>query len=233
VILSAHQPAYLPWLGYFAKMARTDVFVLHDLSRIGRGNMLNRNKIRTADGPLLLTVPLNHTDLRAELPLNQIRVADDGWRARHWRAIQFAYRRAPFFADHADFLASYYGTAYQTLDELCRPFIEYCVNALAIDCSVAWMSELNLPEADRQTIIPLLCEHFGSRQFVAGPHAVSYLDTSVIGESGIRLDIFDYDHPVYPQLREGFLSHLSVLDLLMNCGPDSAELLHEGQRCAR
>lgn len=233
MILSAHQPAYLPWLGYFAKMALSDVFVLHDLSRIGRGNMLNRNKIRTAAGSLLLTVPLNHADLRAELPINQIRVADDGWRARHWRAIQFAYRRAPFFADHADFLVSYYGTPYRTLDELCRPFIEYCVDVLAIDCSVTWMSELNLPEADRQTIIPLLCEHFGSSRFVAGPRAISYLDTSRIGEAGIHLDIFDYGHPVYPQFREGFLSHLSVLDLLVNCGPGSAELLRRGQRCSR
>ncbi|HEV8559216.1 MAG TPA: WbqC family protein [Actinophytocola sp.] len=228
MILSAHQPAYLPWLGYFAKMASSDAFVLHDLSPIGRGNMLNRNKIRTADGPLLLTVPLDHRDLRAGLPLNRIRLVDDGWARRHWRAIQLAYRRAPFFADHADFLADYYRGEYSTLDELCRPFIEYCVAALKLDCAVHWMSELGVTGFDRRSIIPLLCERFGARSFVVGPHAGGYLDPVGIDSAGIELRVFDYDHPRYRQSRPGFVSHLSIVDLLVNCGPGSADVIRGG-----
>jgi hypothetical protein len=225
VILSAHQPAYLPWLGYFAKMAGADRFVVHDLSPIGRGNMLNRNRIGTANGPLLLTVPLDHRDLRAELPLNRIRIVADGWQRRHWKAIQLAYRRAPHFADHAGFLEDYYAGGYTTLDELCRPFIDYCVTALKLDCEVTWLSDLDIGAVDRQTIIPVLCQHFGADEFVVGPHAADYLDTDALTRAGIELSVFSYDHPRYPQYRTEFVSHLSVVDLLVNHGPRSADVI--------
>ncbi len=228
MILSAHQPAYLPWLGYFAKMSLTDTFVVHDLSPIGRRNMLNRNRIRSADGDLVLTVPLDHRDLRAELPLNRIRLVDDGWQRRHWKAIQLAYRRAPFFAEHADFLEGYYRGRYPTLDRLCRPFIEYCIDALKLDCAVAWMSELDIEDFDRQSIIPLLSERYGADMFIVGPHAAGYLDAALVERVGVRLRVFDYDHPSYPQSRPGFVSHLSVLDLLVNCGPAGVDVVREG-----
>ncbi len=228
MILSAHQPAYLPWLGYFAKMAATDAFVVHDLSPIGRGNMLNRNKIRTADGPMLLTVPLDHRDLREDLPLNRIRLVNDGWQRKHWKAVQMAYRRAPFFAEHEDFLAGYYAERYSTLDQLCRPFLDYCASALKLDCAVSWMSELDVGEFDRRSIVPLLSARYGADEFIVGPHAADYLDPVEVERTGVRLRVFEYDHPVYPQSRAGFVSHLSVLDLLVNCGPDSADIIRGG-----
>ncbi|MFE9913404.1 WbqC family protein [Streptomyces clavifer] len=228
MILSAHQPAYLPWIGYFAKIAASDAFVLHDQSRIGRANMLHRNRIGTADGPLLLTIPLDHAGLRAELPLNEIRLLDDGWRRKHWKAIQMAYRRAPYFEQHAEFLAGYYGRTYETLDEVCLPFIEYSMRELKLDCPLYRISQLELPAYDRQSIIPVLCGAFGADRFVAGPHALDYLDQVPIRDAGITVDVFDYHHPVYPQIRRGFTSHLSVLDLLMNCGPASAGLVKGG-----
>ncbi|BBC32374.1 hypothetical protein SGFS_036680 [Streptomyces graminofaciens] len=223
MIISAHQPAYLPWLGYFAKIARSDLFVLHDRSRIGRRNMLNRNKIGGPGGELLLTIPLDHADLRAERPLDEVRLVDDGWRRRHWKAIQMAYRRAPYFRLHTDFLEAYYATEFATLDDVCLPFIDYCLDQLKIDCPVHRISRLQLPEFDRQTIIPLLCETFGADTFIAGPQAANYLESA--GLKDIRIDYFHYAHPVYPQTGDSFLSHLSVLDLLMNCGPESADIV--------
>ncbi|OIK02841.1 hypothetical protein BIV25_01140 [Streptomyces sp. MUSC 14] len=223
MILTAHQPAYLPWLGYFAKMAAADAFVLHDLSRFDRGGTVNRNKIRTANGPEWLTVPVSHADLRAERTLNVIEVVDDGWRRRHWKAIQMAYRRAPYFADHADFLADYYARSYATITELCVPFIEYCMKELGLERTLWRSSELDLGAFDRTSVIPALCEKFSADTFVAGVHARDYLEWDRI--TSVRLEIFEYDHPAYPQLHPGFQSHLSVLDLLMNCGPESRTLV--------
>lgn len=225
MILTAHQPAYLPWLGYFGKMARADAFVLHDLSRYDRGGTVNRNQILTATGPMWLTVPVSHSDLRADATLRDIRIVDDGWARRHWKAIQMAYRRAPYFDLHADFLDGYYRGSYRTLTELCTPFIDYCADLLGLKRPAARTSELDLPEFDRTSIIPLLCRAMSADTFLAGPKAPGYLDQERIRDSGVRVEIFQYQHPTYPQVYPGFVSHLSVLDLLMNCGPDSGRML--------
>lgn len=226
MILTAHQPAYLPWLGYFAKIARADAFIVHDLSRFDRGGTVNRNRIRTAAGPMWLTVPVNHSDLRADAVLRDIRIVDDGWARRHWRTIQMAYRRAPYFAMHADFLSFYYSGTYKTVAELCEPFTDYCLDVLGLPRPVAKTSEMDLPDFDRTSIIPLLSEAMSADTFLAGPHAPDYLDPERIGDS-VRVEIFRYRHPTYQQLHRGFESHMSVLDLLMNCGPGSARILLE------
>jgi WbqC-like protein family len=225
VILTAHQPAYLPWLGYFAKMAAADGFVLHDESRYERRGMLNRNKILTAQGPLMLTVPLAHEDLRAERLLREIRVVDDGWRRRHWKAIQLAYRRAPYFELHADFLESYYGREYSTHAELCEPFVDYATAALGLPPKLGKTSELELPPFDRHSIIPILCERFGAETFVAGAKVGDYLSWDVVRARGIDVQAFHYDHPTYRQLFGSFVPRLSVLDLLVNCGPESGDVV--------
>jgi len=230
MIISAHQPAYLPWIGYFGKIARSDAFVLHDRSRIGHGNMLHRNKIDTTAGPMLLTVPLSRADVRAELPLDEIRLVEDGWRRRHWKAIQMAYRRAPYFDRYAEFLASYYAGSYKTLDELCRPFIDYCLRELGLTTSMHTVSQLDLPAVDRDTIIPALCEAFGAARFLAGPLSVGYLDLDALAERGIQIEVFEFVHPRYGQRHPDFRSHLSVLDLLMNCGPASGDIVREESR---
>jgi hypothetical protein len=234
MILTAHQPAYLPWLGYFAKMAAADAFVVHDLSRFERGGMVNRNKIRTAAGAEWLTVPVRHADLRDELPLAAITVCDDGWRRQHWKAIQMAYRRAPYFADHAEFLADYYSRPYPTITELCLPFINYCRHQLGLTMPLYRSSQLELGEFDRTSIIPSLAGKFGADIFIAGVHAPDYLEWERLGD--VRVEIFEYQHPRYEQRYPGFLSHLSVLDLLMNCGPQSRAVLTRsvvGQQVSR
>lgn len=225
MILTAHQPAYLPWIGYFAKMAAADTFVLHDVSRYERGGMLNRNKIRTATGSQLLTVPVSHEDLRAERLLTEIRPVADGWQRRHWQAIQHAYRRAPYFGEHADFLADYYRQDYQNLSALCLPFIDYAARQLGLPGTVARTSELTLPPFDRNTIVPMLCRRFAAEEFLVGAQAPNYLDAAMMARAGIRVPIFRYRHPEYRQNYPGFISHLSVLDLLMNCGPDSGKVM--------
>lgn len=225
MILTSHQPAYLPWLGYFAKMAAADAFVLHDESRYERAGMLNRNKILTSQGPMMLTVPVAHQDLRAQRLLHQIGLIDDGWQLRHWKAIQFAYRRAPFFDLHANFLDSYYHSTYESLSALCEPFSDYVTAALDLPAKVGKTSQMALPSFDRNSIIPILCDRFSADRFIAGQKVVDYLEWDVVHDLGIEIQIFDYKHPQYPQMVGGFVSHLSVLDLLMNEGPRSGDLI--------
>ena len=90
--LAAHQPQYLPWLGYFDKMARADVFVLLDTVQYKKNEWQNRNRIRAAKGWQWITVPVRH---RFPMRIDEVRIDDtSAWRRRHKEALRQAYSRA-------------------------------------------------------------------------------------------------------------------------------------------
>src|SRR5215470_5119272 len=98
MVLTIHQPAYLPWLGYFDRIAQSDAFIFLDNVQFERNSFTNRNRIKTANGPIWLTVPvrlnghLDQTILATEIDERR------DWRRKHLRAIEQNYRRAPCFA---------------------------------------------------------------------------------------------------------------------------------------
>ena len=101
MILSGHAPSYLPWLGQFEKIARSDVYVLHDTAQYEKKGFMNRNRIKTPQGAMWLTVPVD-LDGYLDKELRRIEVKDHlGWRRRHWQSICYNYARAPYFECYA------------------------------------------------------------------------------------------------------------------------------------
>jgi len=70
-VISIHQPGYLPWLGFFKKILSSDVFVFLDDVQYKKHEFQNRNKIRTSNGSIMLTVPIMG---KFGTTLNQIKI---------------------------------------------------------------------------------------------------------------------------------------------------------------
>src|SRR5438105_3134011 len=109
------QPSYLPWLGYFAQMNRSDVFVVYDDVQYDKHSWRNRNRIKTPQGPLWLTVPV--LTRGQNKPTNRDIAIDNStdWPRKHLQTIRQNYTRAKFFDDYIGLVEQIYSRAWSFL----------------------------------------------------------------------------------------------------------------------
>lgn len=218
-----HQLHYLPWLRYFDKIARSDVFIVLDNIQYNKNGWQNRNRIKSGADALLLTVPvLEHFGQN----LGAVRINNAApWRRKHGRSIAQAYAKAPFWAEHASFLEEVYEQEWDFLNDLNRRMLEYFVKALGIATRIVYASEIDAPGAATERLVNLL-QAVGGDCYYCGAYARdAYLDEGLLERAGIGLELQDWHAPVYSQAGNGFIPDLSVLDLLLNCGPGSLRIL--------
>jgi hypothetical protein len=230
LIVAAHQPAYLPWLGYLAKMAAADVFVIMDDLQYEDQNFQNRNRVKLNNGAAWITVPLvrgSQSDRIMEKVIRNQIGSKEHWQFRTWRTLRTHYGRAPHFARYASELEEVYNRTWTDLLTLDLHLIRSMMTWLEIDTSLVLASSLGL-EGQRSDRIVDLCKKLGADTYLSGTGASRrYLDVEMFEREGIRVEWHAFDHPTYPQRypQLGFISHLSALDLLLNCGPQSAEVI--------
>ncbi|MBN2308795.1 MAG: WbqC family protein [Candidatus Hydrogenedentes bacterium] len=226
MLVGIHQPHYLPWLRYFEKIARSDAFIVLDTVQFSKNGWQNRNKIKTARGVGLLTVPV-HANLHD--PIARIAVRRDGkWRRKHWQSIRQSYAKAPYFEAHAAFFETVYAQDWALLADLNRHLLDYFLAALGIDTPVAYASELDVPGTATERLANLV-KAVGGDTYYSGAFALDeYLDADLLAREGIGLELQDWTAPVYPQLHGPFVADLSIIDLIMNCGPDSLAIILGG-----
>lgn len=227
-VLTAHQPVYLPWLGLFHKISLAHVFVSFNRVQYLPKDWNNRNRIKTASGPVWLTVPVLRKGYRSKL-LDEIEINNAlPWRRKHWRTLEAAYRKAPFFADYAAYFESVYSQEWRTLTELNESMLQWFLDALGIRVRFLRASDYAF-EGARSDLVLDMCVKLGADLFVFGALGRDYARTDSFSARRIELLFQDYRHPTYPQLHGEFVPYLSVVDLLFNCGQDSLEILMSGQ----
>jgi len=230
MIVAAHQPSYLPWLGYLDKVAKADLFVVMDDLQFEAGNFQHRNKLKLNHGPAWLTVPLVRGPQHERICDKRIAPASsprDDWQRRTWLTIETHYRKAPHFARYRDELAEVYARPWTSLADLDGHLFSLARRWLGITRPVLRASSLELAGARTDRIIDL-CHKVGAKMYLSGRGgSVDYLDVEALRRAGITVVWQAFTHPVYPQRYPelGFCSHLGFLDLLLNCGPDSAAIL--------
>jgi len=230
MIVSIHQPAYLPWLGYLQRIAASDLHVTLDHVQFEKNSFVNRNRIRTSDGWCWLTVPVRTRHRYGALPINEVEIENGSrWRTRHWNAIRQNYGRAPYFADHAAFFEDVYRRRWRRLTDLCRVTTEYLLEAFGIQTPIRHSTALE-PRCVKDELVLELCQRVGADVYLSGALGRNYLREGLFAQAGIRVLYQDYQHPQYRQCRgRGFEPFMSTLDLLLNCGPDSRQILTGNQ----
>ncbi|NIA14960.1 MAG: hypothetical protein GWP08_12870 [Nitrospiraceae bacterium] len=226
MLVGIHQLHYLPWLRYAEKIARSDVFVVLDNVQFTKNDWQNRNKLKTASGATVLTVPVFE---RFGQTLDEVRIKDSvPWRKKHWRTIEQNYRKAPFFDAHQAFLADTYAREWTRLNALNRHMLDYFVQALGIDTRVVYASDLGGDGAASERLAGLV-RAVGGDCYYSGAFAIEqYLDHALFEAAGIGLKAQEWTAPKYPQRHGAFVPDLAILDLLLNCGPESLSILCGG-----
>lgn len=229
MIVSINQPAYLPWLGYFHRIAISDLHVVLDHVQFEKNSYTNRNKVRIATGSTWLTVPLATSGRFGSLAINELEIAvGQPWATKHWRTLCQTYGRAPYFKQHAPFFEALYGRPWTHLAPMMEEITAYFLQAFGINTRLVFSSKLQ-SQGGKDELVLNLCREVGATTYLSGPLGRDYLRPEAFGEAGIALRYHDFTHPVYPQAYPGFEPYMAAIDLLFNCGPLSLEVLYQNQ----
>jgi hypothetical protein len=230
VIVAAHQPAYLPWLGYLHKIACADVFVVLDDVQYEAQNFQNRNRVKINNGVAWLTVPLEHgpqEELIRDKRISYRQSPREAWQGRTMRTFQTHYGRAPHFAKYKDELAELYSRRFERLLDLDLHLLSTFMRWLGINKPVVRTSSIQVT-GPRTTRIVDICKAVGADTYLSGKGgSASYLDLEQLARNGIAVKWQEFRHPIHPQRYPhlGFVPNLGCVDLIFNCGEQSREVL--------
>jgi hypothetical protein len=219
------QSNYIPWKGYFDLLNSVDEFILYDDMQYTRRDWRNRNKIKTSQGPLWLTIPVEvkgkyHQRIRETV------VSNKNWASQHWTTICHWYARARHFEDYRQiFEELYLGCEETVLSSINYRFLTAICEILGITTAITWSMDYALVDGKTSRLVDL-CRQAGASSYISGPSARSYLEPELFREQGIDLEYIDYlGYPEYQQLFAPFVHEISIIDLILNEGADAHKFM--------
>ena len=225
------QSNYLPWRGYFDLFRQADEVVLMDSVQYTRRDWRNRNVIKTPNGPVWLTIPVEVKG-RYHQAVDEVRVVEPGWAGTHQRTIELAYRRAAHFDSEAPWLFDLLERA--AAESMLSTINEITLRALCGKLGVATPMRrcVDLLERERlramtptERLIQLTLA-IGADRYLSGPTARAYIDEAAFAAAGIEVAWMSYDgYPDYPQVGGPFDPRVSVIDLILNTGPNASSFV--------
>lgn len=239
MIVTIHQPEYLPWLGFFNKMQQADVFVVLDTVQFTKEDFQNRNRVKTRNGWSWLTVPVYKKGRSSQRILDVEICNDSRWGRKTAALLRDSYGKAPHFAEHfydsqGGFFEGLFAATWTSLCELDIEIIQYLRHALGIETKILRASQLDLPATDLPGGIDVnggtevthrISRHLGADVYLSGSFGRDYLDESVFQASGIEVQYTSFEHPTYEQLWPPFEPRLSAIDVLFNHGEEASRIL--------
>jgi len=225
MIVSIHQPNYIPWLGFFHKLLLSDIYVVFDDVQFPRGkDYANRNQIKTNNGKMWLTASvLGKKNLK---PWNQIEINNNGWKEKHLNNIESFYKKSPYFKSYFIFLKRIYETNHNLLIDFNLDLIIFFIGCLNKNCNIVLSSDIKTQLTGLDKILYILKDQ-NATKYISGDGEGSkrYIDEQLFKNNNIELIWQNYNHPTYNQLHGDFIPYMSILDLLFNEGPNSKNII--------
>jgi hypothetical protein len=228
MIISVHQPQYLPWLGFFEKVARSDAFVFLDCVQYKEREYQNRNRIRTQTGPLWLSVPVVSRHKGRQKICDVVIDNEKPWARQHLKSLESWYAKTAFFDEYIPFFRETYARRWEQLMDLNIHIIRFMLKQLGIGTPLRDESALCIATLKTDRIIDI-CRKLKADTYLSGAGGRQYLEEGKFKEAGITLCYQEFRHPVYHQQfmkdASDFLPYMSAVDLLFNEGPNSRNIV--------
>ena len=198
MIISAHQPAYNPWLGFIHKIFLSDIFVVMDDVQFEKNSFINRNKILQNSNEVMLTIPVKTKDYKSKT-LREIEVVDARWQIKHLKNIEQAYRKSKKFDVIFENLKKVYEIKSNYLIDYTNAYLDFIVNYLEINTKIVFASDLEINTKKLDYVIELT-QKLDGNFFVFGSQGKDYADVGYMQKKNIRAYFQEYSHPTYTQL---------------------------------
>nr|MBP6314455.1 WbqC family protein [Chitinophagaceae bacterium] len=217
MIAAIHQPNFIPWIGYFYKIAKSDIFILLDDVQYSKNSFINRNQIVTPQGANWVTLSVKQSGKFAQ-NINAVILADREKNVSTiLKSIEGNYKKAPFFSEFFEiFKNDLLGS--DNLSEINMAIIRSVCEFLSIETQLKISSKLNVTGQSTMRLIDI-CKTVNSNEYLSGFGGNNYQEVALFQEYNIKLSISDFQHPTYKQLwGKEFQPNMSILDFLFNCG---------------
>jgi hypothetical protein len=224
MILTAHQPVYLPWLGLFHKVLLSDTYCIFDIAQYQTKDFVNRNKIKSSNGSHWLTVPVeskNHYEKR----ICDVKIINNGWNKKNFKSIVLAYSKTKYYKDYIDGIEDVLiGKSFDFLTDLNTELFKLFLKYLDINVPILKASDYDFVGSKSDLVLDM-CIKLEAKSYIFGALGKDYADVTSFKNKGIEVFFQDYNHPVYNQQFKEFEPYMSVLDLLFNEGNQSREII--------
>ena len=226
MVVAIHQPEFLPWLGFFDKMKKADKYIVFDNVQFKKRYFENRNKIKQNDGPVWITVPVKSKG-RYVQKINEVKI-DNGslWQKKIWNKIKHCYSKSPHLNEFENEIKDIiFSGKHEFLLDLNLAFIMWFRRVLGVNTPVEFSSDLGVEEYKASDLILEICRVSGATQYLCGPSGKNYLNLDDFCQAGIEVVWQEFKHPRYFQQGRDFIPSLSALDIVLNCGTMSSDIL--------
>jgi hypothetical protein len=217
------QPTYLPWCGYFNLIASVDNFIFLDDVKLEKSDWHIRNRIKSSNGEVMLSISVNLPNGRLNTMINQAKLdLTKPWQKKHLKSIYACYRKSAYFEDIYPFIETLFNIEHENLSQFTMSIIKAISGKLAIDTKFLLASQLEKTDKVKDHRLVELCQQIQINNYISPVGSAAYLEKHTPGgaitANGIELNYQKFKHPTYDQLYGDFISHLSILDMLFNCG---------------
>lgn len=213
--ISVIQSNYIPWLGYFAIAAASDVFVVYEDVQYTKNDWRNRNQIENEGSRIWLTVPVHHEYLGQNFM--DVKVAHDKWPRKHFQTLRNVFLRKAGWRRFNEEIEHLYQLAEscQYLFQVNRIFLDWAFKTLRINARVVYLDSYPRGEGPTDRLVSILRTQSATR-YISGPSAADYIDERQFAAAGIVLDYADYDQliPQFFDVHRG-LARSSVMQYLL------------------
>tara|TARA_B110001450_G_scaffold155271_1_gene144763 strand:- start:776 stop:1459 length:684 start_codon:yes stop_codon:yes gene_type:complete len=218
MIISIHQPQYIPWLPYFFKIDRSDLFIFLDSVNFQKNGLQNRNEIKTGQGRKWLSIPVNH---KAGQKICETTMSGKiNWPKKHFQTLKSCYGKSKFFSFYEPYFEFFYTQKWENLSDLNIELTLKMMEWLGITTPTLNSSDMGIKSAASDLVLDI-CKANGATKYLSGSGGINYLILDDFISAGIEVEFIDNKLPVfYEQLfpKMGFVNDISAVDLIFNCG---------------
>lgn len=207
-----------------------DEFVIYDDAQYTKRDWRNRNLIKTKDGLKWLTIPVEVKNKYKQI-IRDTKISEKEWTNKHLKIIQYNYSKAECFSEMFGWINGVYRQCENKhfLSDINLFIIKEIAGFLGIKTKISFSSDYKI-EGDRSQKIINICLQSGAKEYLTGPAAKSYLNTTAFYKDGIKVIWMTYtDYKEYPQLYPPFIHEVSIFDLLLNMGTNSTGYLNSSK----
>lgn len=224
-IVVIHQPDFMPYLGFFDRLQKADIYVVLDNVQYVRSSRgwTSRDKIKTKNGERWISVGTKKAS--RDTLINQILLSEESnWRNKHLNLFWENYRKCDFYDEIIPYIRELYNFSCDRMMDFNVKSIEMLMNLLDIKIDIKFASEMNVIGKNNELIIDIV-KKLGCHKYLSGIGARDYFVAELYERAGIEVIWQTFNHPIYPQQYQGFIPFLSSIDLLFNCGIEKSKTI--------